>query len=306
MRIDSLTYFNSSLAGIRDNQSSISRLNQQIAADQRVLQPKDDPQATEQILDLSNRVAARTQFASNQDRASIGLKYESTVLSEMRDTLTSVKDLLAGSVAGSDTSLRDQVAQQIKGLANQLLDLANTRDPSGNYIFGGYDTVNKPYGNPLDGSISATTYGGTPNPGGTRSIEVEVGRLVQVNDNLDGVFQHGVAGSDLLQQLDDMVTNLSATTTTQADITQWMGVVDTATANLDTITYRVSAAYGEVDDVRTTSSALKLLEQNALSDVQSLDKTSAILELQNRQTSLEAAERAYALTSSLSLFNFLG
>ncbi len=306
MRIDSLSYFNSSLAGIRDNQAAISRLNQQIAADQRVLQPKDDPQATEQILDLSNRIAARTQFASNQDRASIALKYESTVLDEMRNTLTDVKDLLAGSVAGSDTNLRAQVAQQIKGLANQLQDLANTRDPSGNYIFGGFDTVNKPYNNPLDGTLTATTYGGTPNPGGIRSIEVEVGRLVQVNDNLDGVFQSGVANNDLLQEMDDMVTNLSATTTTQADITAWMAVVDTAVNNLDTISYRVSAAYGEVDDVRTTSKSLKVLEQNALSDLQTLDKTSAILELQNRQTSLEAAERAYALTSSLSLFNFLG
>jgi flagellar hook-associated protein 3 FlgL len=306
MRIDSLTYFSSSMSGMRDNQAAIARLNQQIAADQRVLQPKDDPQATEQILDLSNRVAARTQFSSNQDRASIALKYENTVLEEMRDTLSDVKDLLAGSVAGSDTSLRDVVAQKIQGLANQLLDLANTRDPSGNYIFGGFDTVNKPYVNPLDGTVTATTYGGTPSPGGTRSIEVEVGRLVQVNDNLDTVFQHGVVGSDLLQELDDAITNLAVTTTTQADITGWMAVVDSAISNLDTISYRVSAAYGEVEDVRATSKSLKLIEENALSDLQKLDQTTAIVELQTRQTALEAAQRAYAMTSSLSLFNFLG
>jgi flagellar hook-associated protein 3 len=228
MRIDSMTYFNSSLAGMRDNQSGIARLNQQIATDQRLLQPKDDPLATEEILDLSNRVVARTQYASNQDRASIALKYESTVLTEMRDTLNGAKALLAGSVASSDAGLRDVTAQELQGLANQLLDLANTRDPSGNYIFGGFDTVNRPFANPLDGTVSATTYGGTPNPGGTRSIEVEVGRLVQVNDNLDGVFQHGVAGSDLLQELDDAITNLAVTTTlSQADLTGWMAVVDT-------------------------------------------------------------------------------
>lgn len=306
MRIDSLSYFNSSLPGMRDNQSSIARLNQQIAADQKLLQPKDDPLATEQILDLSNRVAARTQYASNQDRASLALKYESTVLSEMRKTLNSAKALLAGSVASSDTSLRSVTAQKLQGLANQLQDLANTRDPSGNYIFGGFDTVNKPFANPLNGTVSATTYGGTPNPGGTRSIEVEVGRLVQVNDNLDSVFQHGVAGSDLLQELDDAITNLPAAAMSQTDLTGWMAVVDTAITNLDTISYRVSAAYGEVEDVRTTSKSLKVLEQNSLSDLQTLDKTSAILELQTRQTALEAAERAYAMTSSLSLFNYLG
>jgi flagellar hook-associated protein 3 FlgL len=306
MRIDSMTYFNSSLAGMRDNQSGIARLNQQIATDQRLLQPKDDPLATEEILDLSNRVVARTQYASNQDRASIALKYESTVLTEMRDTLNGAKALLAGSVASSDAGLRDVTAQELQGLANQLLDLANTRDPSGNYIFGGFDTVNRPFANPLDGTVSATTYGGTPNPGGTRSIEVEVGRLVQVNDNLDGVFQHGVAGSDLLQELDDAITNLPSATLSQTDLTGWMAVIDTAITNLDAISYRVSAAYGEVEDVRATSKSLKLLEQNALSDLQALDQTTAIVELQTRQTALEAAQRAYAMTSSLSLFNFLG
>lgn len=306
MRIDSITYFNSALAGMRDNQSAIARLNQQLAADQRLLQPKDDPVATEEVLQLSNRVAARTQYANNQDRASIALKYESTVLSELRDTLVNIKDLLAGSVAGSDASLRGVVAQKIRGLSRQTLDLANTRDPSGNYIFGGFDTVNRPYTNPLDGTLTATTYGGTPNPGGTRSIEVEVGRFVQVNDNLDSVFQSGVANNDLLQELDDAATNLAGATVTQADIIGWMAVVQTALGNLDTISYRVTAAHGEVDDVRTTSKALKLIEQNALSDLQALDKPTAIVELQSRQTALEAAQRAYAMTSDLSLFNFLG
>lgn len=306
MRIDSLTYFNSSLLGMRDNQSGIARLSQQIAADQKLLQPKDDPVATEQILDLSNRIATRTQFASNQDRASLALKYETTVLSEMRKTLNSARSLLAGIGPSNDTSLREVTAQTLAGYANQLMDLANTQDPSGNYIFGGFNTNNKPFTNPLDGTATATTYVGTPNPGGTRSIEVEVGRLVQVNDNLDGVFKSGdLAGNDLLQELDGAVATLPGNTLTQADLTGWMSLLDTAMTNLDSINYRVTAAYGEVEDVRTTSKALMVQEQNALSDLQTLDKESAIMELQMRQTALEAAQRAYAKTSGLSLFNYL-
>lgn len=305
MRIDSMTYFNSSLLGMRDNQSGIARLSQQIAADQKFLQPKDDPIATEQILDLSNRVATRTQFASNQDRASLALKYETTVLSEMRNTMSGARAMLAGVSPSNDVGSRETVAERLAGYSNQILDLANTRDPSGNYIFGGFNTIDKPYTNPLDGTETATTYAGTPNPGGTRSIEVEVGRLIQVNDNLDGVFQHGVNGSDLLQELDAAAARLANGTATEADLVDWMSLLDTAMTSLDSISYRVTAAYGEVDDVRTTAKALMLQEQNALSDLRALDKESAILELQLRQTSLEAAQRAYAKTSGLSLFNFI-
>jgi flagellar hook-associated protein 3 FlgL len=306
MRIDSMTYFNSGLLGMSDNQTSIARLNQQIASNQKLLQPKDDPVATEQILDLSNRVAARTQFASNQDRASLALNYETTVLAEMQKALNGARSLLGGISPSNDANLRQATAQRLAGYSSQLLDLANTRDSSGNYIFGGFNTVDKPFDNPLDGSATNTTYVGTPDPGGTRSIEVDVGRLIQVNDNLDGVFKASdPAGNDLLKNLDSAAAKLTNGTATQTDLTNWMDLLQTAINKLGSISYRVSAAYGEVEDVRATSKSLKVQEQNALSDLQSLDQASAIVELQTRQTTLEAAQRAYAKTSGLSLFNYL-
>lgn len=318
MRIDSLSYFTASLPGIRDNQQAISRLNQQIASDRALLAPKDDPLATEKILQLSNRVAVREQFSSNQDRASIALSYESTVLEEMRKTLEDAQDLISGVSASHDTGLRDTIAQQLRGVTRHLLSLANTRDPEGDYIFSGHKTTTKPYTNPLDGTATATTYAGTAltpaisapdgqsGPGGSRWLEVDTGRYVRVNDNLDSVFQHGVSGSDLLQELDDAVATIPTGTLTQTDIDNWTALLSTAMTNLDSISHRVAASYGEVEDVRSTTKSLLLQERNALSDIQKLDQASAIVELQLRQTTLEAAERAYARTSSLSLFSFLG
>lgn len=307
MRIDSLSYFNASLYGMRDNQSGIARLTQQIAADKKLLQPKDDPVATEQVLDLSQRIAARTQFASNQDRATLALKYETTVLSEMQKAMNGARSMLAGISPSNDPGLRESVANRLAGFANQLLDLANTRDPSGNYIFSGHKTDTRPFANPLDGSATATTYAGTADPGGTREIEVEMGRLVQVNDNLDGVFQAGVADSDLLQELDEAVAKLQNDTAppTDQEMSDWMTLLDSALSGLNDISYRVAAAYSEVEDVRATSKSLMVQEKNALSDIESLDKEAAILELQLRQTTLEATQRAYAKISGLSLFNFL-
>jgi flagellin-like hook-associated protein FlgL len=48
-----------------------------------------------------------------------------------------------------------------------------------------------------------------------------------------------------------------------------------------------------------------LAEKNMLSDITQVDKAAAIVELQSRQTSLEAISRAYSITSGLSLFNYL-
>lgn len=325
MRIDSFSYFTASLPGIRDNQQAISRLSQQIATGKAYLAPKDDPLATEKILHLSNRVAARTQFTSNQDRAALALKYESTVLEEMYKTLEEARGLISGVSPSHDAGLRDTIAQQLGGVTRHLLSLANTQDPQGNYIFGGHDTNDPPFSNVLDGTGAATAYDGTPitdtaNPAGTRAIEVDTGRYIQVNDNLNVVFQATelddagapvvpasvVAGLDLLQELDDAVGSIPGAGLTQADIDGWTSLLTTALTNLDAISHRVAAAHGEVEDVRATTNALLLQEKNALSDIQQVDQASAIVELQLRQTSLEAAERAYARTAGLSLFNFLG
>lgn len=317
MRIDSFSFFTASLMGMRDNQTAMARLNQQIATGKSLLAPKDDPLATEKVLQLSNRVAVRAQFVANQDRASLALKYESTVLDEMRKTLEDARKLISGVSSSHDANLRDTVAQQLVGVNRHLLSLANTRDPNGDYIFAGHATTTIPYANPLNGTATATTYNGTPllpnmtapdgqtGPGGSRWLEVDTGRYVRVNDNLDAVFQSGTA-NDLLQQLDDAAATIPGTTLTQADIDGWTALLTTALDNLDAISHRVAAAYGEVDDVRGTTGTLMLQEKNALSDILQLDQEAAIMELQIRKTTLEAAGSAYARTAGLSLFNYLG
>jgi flagellar hook-associated protein 3 FlgL len=308
MRIDSLSYFTTSLPGIRDNQSAISRLNQQIASGKALLAPKDDPLATEKILQLSNRVAIRTQFSSNQDRADLALNYEQTVVQELQKAMTDARGLLTVSPT-EDQSLRNIHSEQLKGIFDHIVGLLNTQDPSGNFIFGGFNTVlpgnQQPFEKTLDGGTTPTTYNGTPAPGGTRSIEIEVGRFVQVNDNLQGVFVNGPAG-DFLQQLDQAITDLPGTTITQGQIDGYRNMIDTALNSLALVEHRIAGTLGEVQDVRGTTNALLLQEQNALSDIQQVDQTAAIVELQTRQTTLQATEQAYAKTAGLTLFNFLG
>jgi flagellar hook-associated protein 3 FlgL len=307
MRIDSMTYLNTSLPGIQNNQSAIARLNQQIGTGLSMLNAKDDPVTATKALELGNRVALRTQYAANQDKLELDLKYQNVVTKEMDSALNRARGLLTSISPSHTPELRNVHAEQLKSVFNHLLSLANTRDPAGNYIFAGFNTTTQPYAN---GSNAAgpvpTTYNGTPVPGGLRNIEVENGRYIQANDNLDQVFKAGVVGSDLLQELGDAIVNLqTGGTITEADLDGYVALLDSAVYDLGLIQHRAAGALTEIKDLRASTEALMLAEKNMLSDITQVDKAAAIVELQSRQTSLEAISRAYSITSGLSLFNYL-
>jgi len=193
--------------------------------------------------------------------------------------------------------------------------LSNTRDPSGNYLFAG-DATNLPTNTPPYQN-SGTTTPAVPITGSptafngnttTRSVVIDAGRQVQVSDSLNTVLQPGVAGSDLLQTLDEARQRLQSSNAgdlTQANIDQFNQVVNSAIKNLANIEYRVAGARNEIADVKKSTQTLLLIDQTALGNLSQVNQAQAITELQTRQTTLTAAMTAFAQTSSLSLFKFL-
>ncbi len=330
MRIDSLTYLSTSLVGIQSNQNGIARLNQQIATGLRMQSSKDDPISAVKAMELSERIAVRTQYAENQTKAELDLKYENVALREMGSVLNQVRGLLLSASSSQTVPLGSAYSAQLKGAFDQLLDLANTRNTAGEYIFGGTATNLQPFANGSTSTVpAATTFGGAPPPGpavisATREIQIGSSQRVQVTDSLTGAlsFTDAEAGAaiidaanpafvpatgrhDVLQNLAHAITTIAAGTATDENMQSYISIVDVAARKLNEIEQRVAGALTEIKSLRASSEAVLLLEKNALSDLTQVDKAAAIVELQSRQTSLEAISRAYALTSGLSLFNYL-
>ncbi|OYY92548.1 MAG: hypothetical protein B7Y41_15310 [Hydrogenophilales bacterium 28-61-23] len=332
MRIDSMTYMNTSLPGIQSNQSAIARLNQQIATGMTMLSNKDDPVTAVKAMELGNRIALRTQYAANQNKAELDLNYETVVTNEMSKAMNEARSLLSQISPSQSASLRNVHAEQLKGVFNHLLDLANTRNPSGDYIFGGSATNVQPFANTststVPATVQATTFDGAASPGpavlsATREVQIGVSHKVQVTDSMAYVlsFTDAEAGStifdpanpafvpatdrhDVLQTLAHAIVNLPGAVT-EADMKGYVDILDVALGKLNLVEHRIAGALTEIKDVRVSTEALLLAEKNALSDMTLVDKAAAIVELQTRQTSLEAISRAYSLTSGLSLFNYL-
>lgn len=305
MRVSTLTLSTAALSGIQQEQTAIARLSQQIASERRFLAPKDDPVQAQRVLELTDRIALRTQYLANQDKASLTLNYQMTALSQIRKVLEHARSILMGASPSHEQDLRNQYSDLISADYNQLKDLANTRDPAGNYLFAGYQTNTQPYEHtqmaPGPGSSASSTYNGDS---GVRRIEIDVGRTVQVSDDLNPVIQAGSA-PDLLQALDQIAIDLRSPTLTQAQIDAAVNRLSTALNDLRLIEQRVAAAQLEVADTQATTKAWLTEERNALGALVELDTAAAIVELQRRQVTLEAAQRAYARTAGLSLFNYL-
>ncbi len=333
MRIDSMTYFNTSLSGIQSNQTAIARLNQQIASGLTMLSTKDDPVTGVKAMELGNRIAQRTQYVANQDKAELDLNYETVVTKEMASAMNQARALLTGISPTQSASLRNIHAEQLKGVFNHLLDLANTRNPSGDYIFGGADTDVQPFENTsistVPATVQATTFGGIAPPGPvelelTREVQIGVRHQVQVSDGITDVlsftdleagaaiidaanpgFNPAIDRHDVLQNLAHAIVNLPGAVT-DGELKSYTDILDVALGKLELIQHRIAGALIEIRDVRQSTRALLLEEKNALSDMTQVDQAAAIVELQSRQTTLEAISRAYSLTSGLSLFNYLG
>ena len=316
MRIDSLSYFSTSLGGIQNSQSAIARLSQQLATGKEMLSAKDDPLSASRALELTDRIALRSQTLANQDRAKTTLNYENTVLLGMRSALNQARNSLQNMGHTAEPATRAGATQVLKGAFQSLISFANSKDAEGNYIFAGDKSSTQPYANIGGGDFSTTPATGVATgfngSAYTREVEIDAGRRIQVSDNINTVFQAGVTGSDVLQTLDEAINRLPLDSADPNAVTDtgtlqaYIQVLNEALGNLDRVEQRVGAALKEVDDVQTATKTLQNLEEDALERLTEVDQAAAIIQLQTRQTTLQAASQAYAKTSSLSLFNYLG
>jgi flagellar hook-associated protein 3 FlgL len=318
MRISSTSFYTASLPAIQSQQTAIARLTQQIAADKNYLAPKDDPVATSRILELTDSIALRDQYLSNIQKAELSLQHEETILNELQSSLTEVQGLLYESSPSQDLDFRTQMGAQIANLYLHIKDLANSKDSGGDYVFSGFETATQPYlHTPAYPTVPAdspdTLYQGTyPASAGLRTIEVDNGRRIQVNDNLAGVFQvedpaaaPDPAHLDLLEAMDQAAITLSDPNAAQADLDAAIAVVNTALQRLETVQTRLAGRMVSLNDIKESQLALKLQDQNALGALQDLDEAAAIVELKQRETTLQASMQAFASISELSLFNYL-
>ncbi len=326
MRISTLTYLTASLSGIKAQQSAIGNLSQQLATGQRLQSPKDDPVAAARILQLTDQVAQNAQYQTNQNSAASRLNVESTVLSAAGDTLSSISSVVQNLQDTQDPNLQATYIQHLKSLLNDLLGYANYQDTGGNYIFAGSQTSTQPF--QYDSGTKQYVYKGDAQQ---LAIQVGANTTVQASDpggNASGssydptnpstpapVFGNlNLSGNQFSQDnvftmVNTLISNLTDNTLTAAQKQQALSdaasFVSQESQVFQQIQSRVGTTQNVVTDLQAGTTSLLNQYNGALSQLNSVDQASVAVQLQLRQTSLQAAAQAYSNTSQLSLFNYL-
>jgi flagellar hook-associated protein 3 FlgL len=146
MRVSTLQTFHIGLNNILDNQTAVNKTQQQVSTGRRVLTPADDPVASTKILQLQQDLAQREQYDRNITAAENRLKLEESSLASVTSSLTRLQELTVKAGGGSLTiSDRQAIAAEVGEIQKGLVDLFNTRDPNGEYIFAGFKGQNPPF-----------------------------------------------------------------------------------------------------------------------------------------------------------------
>jgi flagellar hook-associated protein 3 FlgL len=139
MRLSFNMKFNAGLDGIINTQNKMNRAQDQLTKQTRILTPADDPAASAKVLGLDQNLEQVAQFQSNSILLKNNLALEETILTNMRTSIDRASVLSIASGNGAYTiEERRAVAQEIRNIQTELLDLMNSRNAEGGYIFSGF------------------------------------------------------------------------------------------------------------------------------------------------------------------------
>lgn len=206
MRFSFLQGFNQGLNGILRAQTDTFSTQAQIASGKRVLTAADDPVAAARIIQIDQDQSQLGQFIKNADALENRLSLEESQLKGVSDLLTRVREQTVYAANGTlSDAERKIIAVEIEGRLNELVNLANSRDTNGEYIFAGFQGGSEPFVKDANGDYQ---YAGDD---GQRFISIASATKIPANDSGLDIFVDIPGKQSMFFTSNDLANTGSAT-----------------------------------------------------------------------------------------------
>ncbi|WP_100642163.1 flagellar hook-associated protein FlgL [Alteromonas facilis] len=191
MRISTNQIFDQNIRSILDNQRGLSDTQQQLATGKRINKPSDDPVGAAQVVRLTEELDKITQYQRNNDLLASTLEQQEAVLRGINNAVNRARVLVIQSGAGFTTDAdRKAIGAEIEQIRNEVLDLMNAQNASGEYIFAGFQSESQAFQfNPTASGNKISFVG----DGGTNNIQLSDSVTVQSSTSGQTVFENVLA-----------------------------------------------------------------------------------------------------------------
>ncbi len=145
-RISTGMMYQQSITTMLAKQAKLAHTQQQLASGQRLVTAKDDPVAAGTAVGLDRAVAELERFGMNASAVQNRLGLQENALTQVGDAMARVNELViqANNAAMGEDS-RKAISTELKAIYAGLLDLANSTDGAGRYLFGGTSDGSAPF-----------------------------------------------------------------------------------------------------------------------------------------------------------------
>ena len=295
MRVSDQQMFGSTAGSLERIKENIVRVHEQIASQQRIAKPSDDPSIFGQVILEKSALADNDQWIRNIQFGTARVAVADQTLGQAQNLISRVRELAVQ--ARSDTTSaqgRLTIAQEVRQLHRQLIQLANT-EVNGQPVFAGTKTDVSPFVLGIGDSVS---YQGNSE---SQSIAIGPGQTTQIVLPGDQVF----AGTTT-NVFDDLANLLTALETNSGvGIEVGIGKLDQAIGQFSLAQGQIGAIANRLDTAYGTSLIVSEALHRALSDQTDTDLATVLTELKLQETAYEATSQTFSRLFDLSLLRFL-
>ena len=287
-------------------QNDLAKSQAQISSQKQVLNPSDAPDQAAAIARLKSVMGRQESYAKSLDDLSSRLSLQGSTLDNASNAMIKINELaIQANNSANDPASRVLLATEMRGMRDQLLSLANSRDLNGKFIFSGSRMNTPPFAPDVQGQM---VYQGDQ----TQMLQ-DVGDQRSVAMNRPGsqtfvrVVRQASDGSSVgvgfFQSLDELIDGVA--NSNSSAMQRGLAEVDDLQLGLVQAQSQTGSDMQVIEQQNETIQDTQLTLKSALSNLEDLDYASAITQMKKQMLALEAAQSSFVKITQLSLFSYL-
>jgi flagellar hook-associated protein 3 FlgL len=312
MRISSSTFTTSFLNEIQQLEQQQNSLQGQASSGLKVTSPEDNPAVMSQVLNLQTDSAANNQYQNNITQLQSTATTSATAMNGLQTLVSQVNEIATEASSGTNSSTQlSAYATQVESLIQQAVQLGNTQDSGGNYIFSGTASNTQAFTAATDsnGNVTGVTYNGNTEVdqsqiGSNMTVAAQVPGANTTGSGAEGLFADSRTGADLFSHMIALQQDLASGNTSAIASTD----VPALNKDEDNIVNQISAN-GVMQSALTAAGNMATAQSTNLttqiSGDTNADLAQTLTSLSQTQTAYEAALESGTMVMNLTLLNFL-